>query len=317
MQPPSPATSSTKSKPAFAKNSREAAAHAAQAALNRTPQLSLNANDVKVPARQDGRVPLRNTYRIDLSLIEADPDQPRRFFDDTALEELAASIREHGILQPLIVTRVRNGYQLIAGERRWRAAQLAGRSTVPVLVKDVAPIELLELALVENVQRADLNPLEEALAYSQLADGFGLTQEQVARRVGKSRAAVTNTLRLLKAAPPVQQALLDGEISEGHARALLGLDRTEAQEAALKTVLKSGFSVRQTEDLVRRLLGQKERQRSRRSPSPQTRELERRFREALSAKVNLSRSGQRGRLVVYFYSDDELDALYERIVGID
>ena len=252
---------------------------------------------------------------LPVASITPNPHQPRFTIRDEQIEELAASIKEHGVIQPLIVTKARNGYQLIAGERRWRAAQLAELATVPVLVKDVAPIELLELALVENVQRADLNPLEEALAYSQLADGFGLTQEQVARRVGKSRVAVTNTLRLLKAAPPVQQALLDGKIREGHARALLGLARVEAQEAALKTVLNKGFSVRQTEDLVRRLLGQRERQRPRRAPSPQTRELETRFREALSAKVNLSRSGQRGRLIVYFYSDEELDALYERIVG--
>ena len=266
---------------------------------------------------EDAAAAVEGLIEVPVTSIKPNPHQPRFTIRDEELKELAASIREHGIIQPLIVTAAREGYQLIAGERRWRAAQLAGHSTVPVLVKDAAPIELLELALVENLQRADLNPLEEALAYSQLADGFGLTQEQVGRRVGKSRAAVTNTLRLLKAAPPVQQALLDGAISEGHARALLGLDRTEAQDAALKTVTRKGLSVRQTEDLVRRLAGQQEKQRRQRAPSPQTRELETRFREALSAKVSLSRSGQRGRLVVYFYSDEELEALYERIVGIE
>jgi ParB family chromosome partitioning protein len=179
----------------------------------------------------------------------------------------------------------------------------------------VAPSEMLELALVENVQRSDLNALEEAMAYRQLIDEFALTQEQVARRVGKSRVAVANTLRLLKAARGVQEALLEDRISEGHARALLGLEQAEAQEAALKTVLKHGLNVRQTEELVRRLLGQdRGEQRPAREVSPQTRALEARFREALGTKVNLTRSGKGGRVVIYFYSDEELDALFERIV---
>jgi ParB family chromosome partitioning protein len=232
--------------------------------------------------------------------------------------ELAASIEEHGVIQPLIVTRAPDGYYLIAGERRWRAARLAGLSTVPVIAKEVAPSEMLELALVENLQRSDLNPLEQATAYRQLVEDFGHTQEQVARRVGKSRVAVANTLRLLKAARPVQEALLDNKISEGHARALLGLEKDEAQEAALKTVLKRRLNVRQTEELVRRLLGQhREQQRPVREISPETRALESRFREALGTKVSLKRSGEGGRIVIYFYSEEELDALYEHIVARD
>ncbi len=250
-----------------------------------------------------------------LASITCNPHQPRVQIRDQDLVELAASIEEHGIIQPLIVTRAVDGYQLIAGERRWRAARLAGLSTVPVVVKDVAPSEMLELALVENIQRADLNALEEAMAYRQLVEGFGLTQGQVARRVGRSRVVVSNTLRLLKAARPVQEALLAGKISEGHARALLGLERTEAQEAALKTVLKQGLNVRQTEKLVRRLLGLREEPRPERETSPETRALEAHFREALGTKVSLARSGKKGRIVIYFYSDEELDALYERIVG--
>ncbi|MBE9471744.1 MAG: ParB/RepB/Spo0J family partition protein [Chloroflexi bacterium] len=250
-----------------------------------------------------------------LASITCNPHQPRVQIRDQDLVELAASIEEHGIIQPLVVTRAVDGYQLIAGERRWRAARLAGLSTVPVVVKDVAPSEMLELALVENIQRADLNALEEARAYRQLVEGFGLTQGQVARRVGRSRVVVSNTLRLLKAARPVQEALLAGKISEGHARALLGLERTEAQEAALKTVLKQGLNVRQTEKLVRRLLGLREEPRPERETSPETRALEAHFREALGTKVSLARSGKKGRIVIYFYSDEELDALYERIVG--
>jgi len=234
---------------------------------------------------------------------------------DQDLVELAASIEEHGVIQPLIVTRAPDGYQLIAGERRWRAARLAGLSAAPVIVKDVAPREMLELALVENLQRSDLNALEEARAYHQLIEEFGLTQEQVARRVGKSRVTVSNTLRLLKATRPVQEALLAGRISEGHARTLLGLERTETQEAALKTVLKQGLNVRQTEKLVRRLLGRWEERQPAREPSPETRALEARFRETLGTKVSLTRSGEGGRIVIYFYSEEELDALYEHVVG--
>jgi ParB family chromosome partitioning protein len=258
----------------------------------------------------------QGVIEVSLASITPNPHQPRAPIRDQDLVGLASSIEEHGIIQPLVVTRVSDGYQLIAGERRWRAARLAGLSMVPVIVKDVAPSEMLELALVENLQRSDLNALEEAMAYRQLTEGFGLTQEQVARRVGKSRVAVSNTLRLLKVARPVQEALLAGQISEGHARALLGLEQAEAQEAALKIVLKRGLNVRQTEDLVRRLLNlRREEKQPAREISPQTRALEASFREALGTKVSLTRSGEGGRVVIYFYSEEELDALYERIVG--
>ena len=255
-------------------------------------------------------------FMVPLAAISPNPHQPRSPIREQDLQELAASIEEHGIIQPLVVTEVADGYQLIAGERRWRAARLAGLAKVPVLVKDVAPREMLELALVENLQRSDLNPLEEAMAFKQLAGSFGLTQEQIAQRVGKSRTAVSNTLRLLKAARAVREALLEEEISEGHARALLGLERDEAQKAALKTVLRRGLNVRQTEELVRRLLGrEREQKRSRRAPSPAMQELESKFREALSTKVSLKRRGQGGRLVIYFYSEEELAALHDHIVG--
>ncbi len=250
-----------------------------------------------------------------LASIKPNPHQPRTSIRDQDLVELAASIEEHGIIQPLVVVRAADGYQLIAGERRWRAARLAGLSVVPIVVKDVVPSEMLELALVENLQRADLSPLEEAMAYRQLTAEFGLTQMQVARRVGKSRMAVSNTLRLLKATRPVQEALLGTKISEGHARALLGLEQAEAQEAALKIVLQRKLNVRQTEALVRQLLGRRKEKQPARALSPETRALEARFRETLGTKVNLMRSGKKGRVVIYFYSDEELDALYERIVG--
>ena len=180
------------------------------------------------------------------------PHQPRHPFRDQDLVELAASIEEHGIIQPLVVTEGAAGqYQIIAGERRWRAAGLAGLTEVPVVIKDVVPREMLELALVENVQREDLNPIEEALAYQQLIDDFGLIQEEVARRVGKSRSAVTNTLRLLRAAEEVREALLQGKITEGHARALQGLPDDEAQGEVLRVVVEERLTVRETETWVR------------------------------------------------------------------
>lgn len=267
-----------------------------------------------IPAADEEGAAAQGVLEVPLNSISPNPHQPRLPIRDQDLLELAASIEEHGIIQPLVVTEAVDGYQLIAGERRWRAARVAGLSAVPVLVKDVAPSETLELALVENLQRADLNPLEEASAYRQLTDEFGLTQQQVAQRVGKSRTAVSNTLRLLSAAHAVREALLGEKITEGHARALLGLETEEAQEATLKTVLKRGLNVRQTEELVRRLLGRQAEQKPKHEPSPEMKALESRFREALGTKVRLRRKGQKGRLVIYFYSDEELEALYEHIV---
>jgi ParB family chromosome partitioning protein len=237
--------------------------------------------------------------------------------DRVALQELADSIREHGLIQPLIVTQSANGYQLIAGERRWRAAQLAGLATVPVLVKEAAPQQMLELALVENLQRADLNPLEEAAAFRQLMDEFRLTQEKVAERVGRSRTAVANAVRLLKLPEPVKARLADGTISEGHARALQALENDAAMLKALATVTRNALSVRQTEELVRRILAEPKTKAKKVVASAETRSLEDRMRRALGTKVNLFRSRKGGKVVIHFYSDEELDAIYRRITGKD
>jgi ParB family chromosome partitioning protein len=238
------------------------------------------------------------------------------------LEELAASIREVGLIQPLIVQQLPDSgeagqarYQLITGERRWRAARLAGLQQVEVIVKEATPQQMLELALVENIQRADLNPLEEAQAYEQLIEEFGLTQEAIADRVGRSRVGVANTVRLLRLPEEVKQALLSGAISEGHARALLMLDEDEARLLALRTVIKRHLSVRQTEELVRRLQAATRTISRQRTRSPEAEALEGKFRESLGTKVDLFRSRKGGKLVVYFYSDEDLQALYERIVG--
>lgn len=273
-------------------------------------------------AKGDARVSRsQGLAEVPVDSIQPNPQQPRFSIDDETLTELAASIREHGLIQPLIVTYRESSpqeasYQLIAGERRWRAARQAGLQRVSVIIKEAAPQEMLELALVENLQRADLNPLEEAQAYRQLIDDFGLTQEKVADRVGKSRVAVANTLRLLHASEAVKDALLAGEIREGHARALLTLDGEEAQEAALGVVLKQGLNVRQTETLARRLAGEREDRPEPPPPSAHTLALENDFRETLGTKVSLQRNQSgKGRIVIQFYSDEELQQIYDHIVG--
>ncbi len=249
------------------------------------------------------------------------PRQPRQTQDPDALQELADSIREHGLIQPLIVTAATPDqqatgvqYQLIAGERRWAAARLASLTTVPVIVKEATPQQMLELALVENIQRADLNPLEEAAAYQQLIDEFGLTQEEVAARVGKSRVSVANVVRLLRLPDEVKVALLNGQITEGHARALLAADNPETMVRLLKTVTRQGLNVRQTEELVRRQTAESQ-PKVKEDPSPDTIALENRFRESLGTKVRLFRSKKGGKLVIHFYSEEELQAIYDAIVG--
>lgn len=248
-----------------------------------------------------------------LEAITPNPHQPRSAITTEDLQELAGSIREHGIIQPLIVTRKADGgYQLIAGERRWRAARLAGLQRVPVIVKDVAPQQMLELALVENVQRADLNPLEEALAYKQLIEEFGLSQGDVAQRVGKSRPAIANTLRLLQASPAVQAAVMEGTITEGHARALLGLPRPEDQDAVLRVVIQQGLNVRQVEALVQQFARPPK---PKPAPLPEVQALEESFEASLGTRVRLKAGRKGGRVVIYYYSDEEFQALYERLTG--
>ncbi len=266
---------------------------------------------IPVADEQEGAI------RVAVTAITPNPMQPRTTLHPEALAELAASIREHGLIQPLIVTQQGpERYQIIAGERRWQAARMAGLATVPVIVKEATAQQSLEMALVENIQRADLNPLEEASAFRHLVDEFGLTQEQVAERVGKSRVAVTNTLRLLRLPVEVKQALADGTIREGHARALMGLPNRDAQIAALSTVMNKALSVRQTEELVRRTLAPPEQKGRRPSVSPDVQALEDKFRETLGTKVSLHRNRQgRGRLVIYFYAEEELQAIYDAIVG--
>ncbi len=253
---------------------------------------------------------------VSVEVVSRNPRQPRSMMRPEELDELTSSIREHGVLQPLIVTPGEKAgeYVLIAGERRLEAARLAGLATVPVMVRQATDQQRLELAIIENVQRSDLSALEEAEAYRQLAEDFSLSHEDIAAQVGKSRVAVTNTLRLLKLPDAVKNALIEGRISEGHARAILALPTAEAQTAALRTVLANELNVRQTEDLIRKLSGEKPKQKPRQSVSPEVAELEQRLRSSLGTKVSLRAGRKGGTLVIHYYSNEELDALMGRLL---
>jgi ParB family chromosome partitioning protein len=255
---------------------------------------------------------------VSVADIIPNPRQPRHHMNDEKLEELSESIREHGVIQPLIVTHEEqtNQYILIAGERRLRAARLAELDTVPVIIREANAQESLEIALIENVQRADLTPLETAEAYQQLSEEFGLSHEDIAQRVGKSRVTVTNTLRLLRLPEIVRQALAEEKISEGHARALLGLSNDQAQAAALATILRNDLTVRATEELVRKMSGSKPKSESKNPLSRELIELQSRFQSKLGTRVQLRQSSNKGgSIVIHYYSDEELDSLIEQLLG--
>jgi ParB family chromosome partitioning protein len=258
------------------------------------------------------------TNTVAIEAVRPNPYQPRTDWDEDRLAELAESIRTHGLIQPLIVSlgRQPDTYVLIAGERRLRAAKIAGLTDIPVVVKDVAPQALLELALVENLVRADLSPLEEAQAYRQLIEEFGLTQAAVAERVGRSRVSVTNTLRLLNAPPEIQSALASGQITEGHARALLALPTALDQVAVLGDVVEKALSVRQTEDLVRKLATKPEPVRSQpRADDRAAWQHANRLQRALQTKVAIKRNAETGQgaITIHFFDDDQLSALLDRL----
>jgi ParB family transcriptional regulator, chromosome partitioning protein len=312
-------------------------------------------------AQQSSRVDEENILHIPIDAIIPNPRQPRRILteDDPELHELSVSIKQYGLLQPLVVTRLDTDssltassqkatandpwfdeeaqkdealstsetviqFQIIAGERRWRAARMAGLTKVPVVLKEATPQEMLELALIENIQRADLNPIEEALAYQALIHEFGLTQEMVARAVGKDRSTITNALRLLTLAPKVREALINQpeNFSEGHARALAGINREEDQVAAMGKIIALKLNVRQAEQLAARIkaaeradAAAKEISASPPRRSPELEDLETQFRNALMVKVDLKRSAKgKGTLVLHFNNQEELERLYIQLV---
>jgi ParB family chromosome partitioning protein len=258
--------------------------------------------------------PAKNT---ELLIDEISPNrfQPRKYFDDDKLEELVTSIRDNGVLQPIVVQKVEAGYKLVVGERRWRASKKAGLKKIPAVIREVTEAQALELAIIENIHRQDLNPLEEADAYARLADEFALTQEMIAKRVGKSRTAVANTLRLLKLSRNIKEDLISGKISMGHARALLGLDNAGQMEALRKEIFKQDLTVRQIESRVSRL-----KQSVSKKPVSLVskknifiKDLEKEFERRLGTKVDIKPAKKGGKLVVTYYSGDDLDRIKDLI----
>ncbi|HSA77688.1 MAG TPA: ParB/RepB/Spo0J family partition protein [Nitrospirota bacterium] len=248
---------------------------------------------------------------IELDKIVPNEYQPRKVFNDEKMKELAASIKEQGVIQPVIVHRTGSGYQLIAGERRWRASRLAGLKTIPALVKEATKREFLEMALIENIQREDLNPLEAAEAYKRLQDEFKLTQEDLAKRVGKERSTVTNFLRLLGLPKEIKQELAIGALSMGHAKAILSLERVRDQMQATVMIVKKGLSVREAEALSARLKNPPKEKKAR--LGHELKSVEEKIKKALGTKVSITAKSKGGRIVIEYYSTEELDRIIDKI----
>lgn len=269
-------------------------------------------NPFKSEVAEEETVVLHDSDRIlkiSPSQIAINPHQPRTTFSDTALNDLAASIKEHGIIQPLIVTRRGEGFELIAGERRLRSAKLLGLKTVPVIVREEKEQKKLEIALIENLQREDLNPLETARAYQKLIDEFNITQEEAAHKVGKARSSVANALRLLSLPAPVQEALTNGKITEAHAKYLLGLEGEAKQVNMLKKILRQNLTVAETDKEIKRLGGTK----AAKTKDYFDRAREEELGEFLATKVEIKRQGKGGKVVIDFYSEEELNEMLKKI----
>ena len=250
---------------------------------------------------------------LKISQVEPNRNQPRKQFDKESLQELAGSIKQYGIIQPIIVAKKEDYYEIIAGERRWRAAKIAGLKEVPVVIKEYSEKEIAEISLIENIQRENLNPIEEAKAYKSLIEEYNLTQEELSERISKSRTQITNTMRLLKLHDKVQKMLIDGSISAGHARALLGLEIQEEQLLTAQKIVAENLSVRQTEDLVRQINNppKSKKASSKIKNSVFYKDLERRMTEALGTKVKINQKEQgKGRIEISYFSEDELDRIF-------
>jgi ParB family chromosome partitioning protein len=264
-----------------------------------------------IPETEDLGTGSARFFQCAIEMIEPNPYQPRQTFEGEELEELARSVKEQGILTPLLVSKAEKGYRLIAGERRWRAAQKAGLTRVPVVVRETTPAQSLELALIENIHRKDLNPIEEAVAYSRLLESTGVTQESLATRLGKDRATIANAVRLLKLPASIQKDLMENRLSMGHARVLAGLKDGLEQKAMRDEIIRKDLSVRQTEALVKRrsrLGGSRLRGRG---TDPYLLSLADSLKNALGTKVEIRKRGKQGSILIYFYSDEELDRLLE------
>ena len=257
--------------------------------------------------------------KVKLSLIEPNREQPRKHFDEEALQELSNSIQQYGIIQPLVVKKNKDYYEIIAGERRWRAAKMAGLKEVPVIIKEYTDQEVMEISLIENIQRENLNPIEEALAYRRLLDEFHLKQEEVANRVSKSRTAVTNSLRLLKLDDRVQQMVIDQQLTSGHVRALLAVEDKNAQYETAKKVFEENLSVRDTEKLVKLVVSPKpERTKKELTHSEIYHDLEEKMKEIFGSKVSINRKSEhKGKIEIEYYSDDELERIMDIMRSMD
>lgn len=252
---------------------------------------------------------------IKINEIEPNAGQPRKYFNDDKLTQLAESIRLHGIVQPLIVKREEDTYKIVAGERRWRAARLAGLETVPVIIKELSSKQVMEIALIENIQREDLNPIEEAEAYEKLISDFGMTQEDISVAVGRSRPAIANAVRLLTLQEKLKNFVINGDLSSGHARALLSIEDKESQLKASEEIISKGLNVRETEKLVKRVLSKKEKKTPKKLDEDYL-AIEDKFREILGTKVKIVRNNKSGRIMIEYYSVDELERIVELIESL-
>lgn len=265
----------------------------------------------------------KNEVMVSINKVEPNKEQPRKTFDEDALLELSESIKQFGVLQPLLVTDKKDYYEIIAGERRWRAAKMAGLKKVPVIIKDLTDQEIVEISLIENIQREDLNPIEEAIAYKRLLNEFNLKQDEVAERVSKSRTAVTNSMRLLKLCDKVQQMVINDMISTGHARALLGITDEEKQYSLAQRIFDEKISVRETEKMVKKLQMQKT-EPVKEAPAPEKKKLDAVYQEAeekmktiLGTKVIINqKDSMKGKIEIEYYSPEELTRIYELIESI-
>ena len=284
------------------------------------PNKKNDISDSKVEKKQEKEndSPKSGEIMVRINEVEPNRDQPRKDFDEDALMELADSIRQFGILQPLLVQKKKNYYEIIAGERRWRAAKLAGIKEVPIIVKDYTDQEIVEISLIENIQRENLNPIEEAMAFKRLLQEFKLKQDEVAERVSKSRTAVTNSMRLLKLSPRVQQMIIDDMISTGHARALLAIDDEEQQFILANKIFDEKLSVRETEKLVKALKNPKKEVKKEKPEHKFIYEnIEEQIKNIMGTKVSVNQKANgKGKIEIEYYSEEELERIYDLLMTI-
>ena len=273
----------------------------------------LSTLDTKLEKTDDDRD--KGSISIDINLIKSNEEQPRRSFDDEKILELAESIKSNGIIQPLVLKKVNNEYIIVAGERRWRAAKLIGLKEVPAIIMNLTEKQILEISLIENIQREDLNSIEEALAYKKLINDFNLTQEELSKRIGKSRVTITNTLRLLNLSEDVQQYIIEGVISEGHGRALLGITDSKVQCELAQSVIDDKLSVRELEILIRKLKTSPTRSKSKSSneTNPYYKDITYKLENYFGTKVNITNKNNKGKIEIEYYSVEDLQRILEII----